>query len=217
MEGACRRMRGHRGGRQKSRSGERREEGRAGQLAPAHACTDPPCVPPSRPQGTSDPVKVFDRTPNLQGTQIISYRVSPDDKWSVLIGIAAGAPERPALAKGFMQLFSFDQQKSQPLEAHAAAFSNVKAGVGSSDQLSRGGEMRGQGWGSRRVMGCTPSDSAGGGFRRALCECPELSLPHLLRCVCVHARSSLAGMRPRCASPLPRRRSRTETSSQSCM
>lgn len=77
-------------------------------------------------EGTSDPVKVFDRTPNLQGTQIISYRVSPDDKWSVLIGIAAGAPERPALAKGFMQLFSFDQQKSQPLEAHAAAFSNVK-------------------------------------------------------------------------------------------
>ncbi len=46
------------------------------------------------PQGASDPVKVFDRTPNLQGAQIISYRVSPDDKWSVLIGITAGAPER---------------------------------------------------------------------------------------------------------------------------
>ena len=47
-------------------------------------------------QGASDPVKVFDRTPNLQGAQIISYRVSPDDKWSVLIGITAGAPERYA-------------------------------------------------------------------------------------------------------------------------
>ncbi|GAX80055.1 hypothetical protein CEUSTIGMA_g7494.t1 [Chlamydomonas eustigma] len=77
-------------------------------------------------EGASDPVKVFDRTPNLQGAQIISYRVSPDDKWSVLIGITAGAPERPALAKGFMQLYSFEQQKSQPLEAHAAAFATVK-------------------------------------------------------------------------------------------
>lgn len=34
---------------------------------------------------------------------------------------------RPALAKGFMQLYSFEQQKSQPLEAHAAAFATVKA------------------------------------------------------------------------------------------
>lgn len=77
-------------------------------------------------EGTSDPVKVFDRTPNLQGAQIISYRTSPDGKWAVLIGITAGAPERPQLAKGFMQLYSVEQQKSQPLEAHAAAFSTVK-------------------------------------------------------------------------------------------
>ena len=40
------------------------------------------------------PVKVFDRTPNLQGAQVISYRTSPDGKWAVLIGIAPGAPER---------------------------------------------------------------------------------------------------------------------------
>ena len=45
-------------------------------------------------QGASDPVKVFDRTPNLQGAQIISYRVSNDKKWSVLIGIAPGVAER---------------------------------------------------------------------------------------------------------------------------
>mmetsp|Transcript_17321 Transcript_17321/g.52085 ORF Transcript_17321/g.52085 Transcript_17321/m.52085 type:complete len:1674 (-) Transcript_17321:219-5240(-) len=77
-------------------------------------------------EGASDPVKVFDRTPNLSGAQIISYRVSPDSKWSVLIGITAGAPERPALAKGFMQLYSAEQQKSQPLEAHAASFAKVK-------------------------------------------------------------------------------------------
>ena len=51
-------------------------------------------------QSAADPVKVFDRTPNLQGAQIISYRVSPDDKWSVLIGITAGAPERCAFVMG---------------------------------------------------------------------------------------------------------------------
>ncbi|KAF5839265.1 clathrin heavy chain 2 [Dunaliella salina] len=33
---------------------------------------------------------------------------------------------KPQLAKGFMQLHSFEQMKSQPLEAHAAAFASVK-------------------------------------------------------------------------------------------
>lgn len=78
-------------------------------------------------EGAADaPAKVFDRTPNLSGAQIISYRASADLKWSVLIGITAGAPERPQLAKGFMQLYSFEQQKSQALEAHAAAFASIK-------------------------------------------------------------------------------------------
>lgn len=45
-------------------------------------------------QGASDPEKVFDRTANLENTQIISYRVDPVEKWCVLIGIAQGAPER---------------------------------------------------------------------------------------------------------------------------
>ena len=45
-------------------------------------------------QGTSDPEKVFDRTANLEGTQIISYRVDPLEKWAVLVGIAPGAAER---------------------------------------------------------------------------------------------------------------------------
>jgi hypothetical protein len=45
---------------------------------------------------------------------------------------------RPALAKGFMQLFSFEQQKSQPLEAHAAAFSIVKVGAAAPSARSRG-------------------------------------------------------------------------------
>lgn len=37
---------------------------------------------------------MFDRTANLEGTQIINYRVDPEEKWSVLIGIAPGAPEK---------------------------------------------------------------------------------------------------------------------------
>ena len=47
-------------------------------------------------QGASDPEKVFDRTANLEGTQIINYRVDPQEKWCVLVGIAPGAPERYA-------------------------------------------------------------------------------------------------------------------------
>ena len=47
-------------------------------------------------QGPSDPEKVFDRTSNLDNTQIINYRVDAQEKWCVLIGIAPGAPERCA-------------------------------------------------------------------------------------------------------------------------
>jgi hypothetical protein len=75
-----------------------------------------------------DPVKVFDRAANLEQTQIISYRVDPTEKWCVLVGIAPGAPERPQLVKGFMQLYSVEQARSQALEAHAAAFTALQLG-----------------------------------------------------------------------------------------
>ncbi|WPT18138.1 Clathrin heavy chain 1 [Picochlorum sp. SENEW3] len=74
----------------------------------------------------SKPEKVFDRASNLENTQIISYRVDPTGKWCVLVGIAPGAPERPQLVKGAMQLYSVEQQRSQALEAHAAAFCMLK-------------------------------------------------------------------------------------------
>ncbi|EFJ13237.1 hypothetical protein SELMODRAFT_157554 [Selaginella moellendorffii] len=77
-------------------------------------------------EGDSEPVKVFDRTANLSGNQIINYRCDPSEKWLVLIGIAPGSPERPQLVKGNMQLFSVDQQRSQALEAHAASFATFK-------------------------------------------------------------------------------------------
>ena len=48
----------------------------------------------------SDPEKVFDRTANLENTQIINYRVDPAEKWCVLIGIAPGAAERCVHTRG---------------------------------------------------------------------------------------------------------------------
>ncbi|GMN41274.1 hypothetical protein TIFTF001_010502 [Ficus carica] len=77
-------------------------------------------------KGESEPVKMFERTANLANNQIINYRCDPSEKWLVLIGIAPGAPERPQLVKGNMQLFSVEQQRSQALEAHAAAFAQFK-------------------------------------------------------------------------------------------
>ncbi|PWZ30333.1 Clathrin heavy chain 1 [Zea mays] len=77
-------------------------------------------------EGDSEPSKMFDRTANLANNQIINYRCDPAEKWLVLIGIAPGAPERPQLVKGNMQLFSVDQQRSQALEAHAASFATFK-------------------------------------------------------------------------------------------
>ena len=73
-------------------------------------------------EGDAAPAKVFDRTPNLNGAQIIAYRASQDMKWFTLVGIAPGDPSRPSLVKGNMQLYSAAQQRSQALEAHAAAF-----------------------------------------------------------------------------------------------
>src|ERR1700730_4689804 len=76
---------------------------------------------------TSAPQKVFDRHPTLAGSQIINYRVTPDEKWLVLVGIS-GNPTNPAgfNIKGAMQLYSKDRGISQPIEGHAAAFAEMK-------------------------------------------------------------------------------------------
>ncbi|KAF8402619.1 hypothetical protein HHK36_010708 [Tetracentron sinense] len=77
-------------------------------------------------KGDSEPVKMFERTANLENNQITNYRCDPSEKWLLLIGIAPGSPERPELVKGNMQIFSVDQQRSQALEAHAASFASFK-------------------------------------------------------------------------------------------
>ncbi|KAJ6350385.1 hypothetical protein OIU78_006534 [Salix suchowensis] len=48
-------------------------------------------------EGDSEPVKMFERTANLQSNQIINYKCDPSVKWLVLIGIAPGSPEEGLL------------------------------------------------------------------------------------------------------------------------
>lgn len=69
-----------------------------------------------------EPRKVFERHGDLTGSQIISYRVSDDEKWSVLIGISQVAGR----VVGTMQLFSVDRGVSQKIEGHAASFGKIR-------------------------------------------------------------------------------------------
>jgi clathrin heavy chain len=76
---------------------------------------------------TTPPQKVFDRHPTLAGAQIINYRVTPDKKWLVLIGISGNTTNPSAFKiKGSMQLYSRERVVSQPIEGHAASFAEVK-------------------------------------------------------------------------------------------
>lgn len=73
-------------------------------------------------EGSSDPVKVFDRHQTIgPSTQIINYQVSPDGKWCLLGGISQGAGG----INGNMQLYSIEKRVSQPLQGHAGAFAKV--------------------------------------------------------------------------------------------
>ncbi|RKP36079.1 hypothetical protein BJ085DRAFT_13459, partial [Dimargaris cristalligena] len=73
-------------------------------------------------EGTSGPVKVFDRHASLNGAQIISYRVNAAASWMVLVGISA----QGGRVVGGMQLFSKERNLSQFIEGHAAAFAEVQ-------------------------------------------------------------------------------------------
>lgn len=76
---------------------------------------------------TSPPQKVFDRHPTLAGTQIINYRVSPCEKWMVLVGISQNTTNPSGFkVKGSMQLYSKEKGVSQPIEGHAASFAELK-------------------------------------------------------------------------------------------
>lgn len=47
------------------------------------------------------PAKLFERHASLSGSQIINYRVNSDEKWMVLVGIAAAV----GIAKNFFNVF----------------------------------------------------------------------------------------------------------------
>ncbi|KAJ5895242.1 clathrin heavy chain [Penicillium taxi] len=68
-----------------------------------------------------NPVKVFDRLPNLSACQIINYRVNSEEKWMVLVGISSAQGR----VVGSMQLYSKDRGISQFIEGHAAAFATI--------------------------------------------------------------------------------------------
>ena len=75
--------------------------------------------------GDSAPVKVFDRAPNLAGTQVISYAASPDSQWLMVVGIKPSSTPGGA-AEGAMQLYSVEKKVSQPLTSHAGCFHVTK-------------------------------------------------------------------------------------------
>ncbi|CAF0746769.1 unnamed protein product [Didymodactylos carnosus] len=73
-------------------------------------------------EGESQPVKVFDRHQSLQGCQIINYRTDEALQWLLVIGIQA----QDSRVVGRMQLYSVERKVSQPIEGHAAAFTQFK-------------------------------------------------------------------------------------------
>ncbi|XP_011444198.1 clathrin heavy chain 1 isoform X3 [Crassostrea angulata] len=73
-------------------------------------------------EGDSQPQKMFDRHTNLAGCQIINYRTDAAQKWLLVVGISA----QQNRVVGAMQLYSVERKISQPIEGHAAAFTQFK-------------------------------------------------------------------------------------------
>jgi clathrin heavy chain len=74
----------------------------------------------------SEPEKIFERHASLSGAQIISYKLSDDQKWALLVGIAPG--QVPNTIDGNMQLYSIEKRVSQPLQGHAGCFTTLEQG-----------------------------------------------------------------------------------------
>eukprot|EP01132_Coremiostelium_polycephalum_P002123 gene2123-2614_t len=71
-------------------------------------------------EGNSEPVKVFDRLPDLDKSQIINYRCDSTQQWLVLIAIQS----KEGRVAGRIQLYSVEKNISQSIEGHAACFAN---------------------------------------------------------------------------------------------
>jgi len=77
----------------------------------------------------AQPQKLFDRNANLNGCQIINYRVSDDGQWMVVVGIS----QQQGRVVGAMQLYSLARGISQAIEGHAASFGTLRLEGATSD------------------------------------------------------------------------------------
>ncbi|KAK6843019.1 clathrin heavy chain [Apiospora arundinis] len=68
------------------------------------------------------PVEVFKRNANMNGCQIINYRINSDGKWMAVVGIS----QQQGRVVGSLQLYSKDRGISQAIEGHAASFGTVR-------------------------------------------------------------------------------------------
>jgi hypothetical protein len=57
-------------------------------------------------------VKVFDRHASLAGNQIINYRVTPDEKWLVLVGISSNTSRRTSAKLAACPSIGWDTPRS---------------------------------------------------------------------------------------------------------
>ncbi|KAK8050053.1 clathrin heavy chain [Apiospora phragmitis] len=68
------------------------------------------------------PVEVFKRNANMNGCQIINYRINSDGKWMAVVGIS----QQQGRVVGSLQLYSKDRGISQAIEGHAVSFGTVR-------------------------------------------------------------------------------------------
>ncbi|KAL3090143.1 hypothetical protein niasHS_006595 [Heterodera schachtii] len=73
-------------------------------------------------QGDSAPVKMFERHTTLANVTILNYRSDHEGKFLLLLGISA----KESRVIGSMQLYSTERKVSQPIEGHAACFTQFK-------------------------------------------------------------------------------------------
>ena len=75
--------------------------------------------------GDAAPTKMFDRSANMAGAQIINYSQSVDGQWMMVCGIKPGAAPGAPL-EGCLQLYSAEKKVAQPLVGHAGCFATIK-------------------------------------------------------------------------------------------
>ena len=73
-------------------------------------------------EGVDPPVKMFDRVPFGEQSQLISYRMSGDEKWLMLGGVA----QCEGHIVGVMQLHSVETGGNQRLDDFAGCFATIE-------------------------------------------------------------------------------------------